>query len=349
MEAMKGLLEELPRLVPLLVIGLGTVLVVWGVNRLLFERLGVMAKSKLPRQVTVIALVGVGVVLAILALPVGDETKGHLLSLLGLLLTAIIAMSSTTVASNAMAGLMLRIMKSFRTGDFVRTGTHFGRVTEIGLFHTEIQTSNRDLTALPNAFLVSNPVTVVRHSGTVIETTLSLGYDVPHAKAEELLLKAAEATGLEDAFVLILELGNFAVTYRIAGFLAETRRLVSAGTVLRRAVLDTLHRAGVEIASPTLMSQRRIHEGDRLVPHEQGRARSKKAKPLPEDIVFDKAEEAERLEQLRLDRDELAQRLKELEKRLDGTSEAERGEVEADIASCRQRIEDIDRFLGKGE
>ena len=165
---------------------------------------------------------------------------------------------------------------------------------------------------------------------------------------EELLLKAAAATGLEDAFVLILELGNFAVTYRIAGFLAETRRLVSAGTVLRREVLDTLHRAGVEIASPTLMSQRRIHEGDRLVPHEQGRARAKKAKPLPEDIVFDKAEEAERIEQLRLDRDELAQRLKDLEKRLDGTAEAERGEVEAEIASCRQRIEDIDRFLGKG-
>lgn len=347
MDAYKGLLDELPRLVPLLVIGLCTVLAVWGVNRLLFERLGVMAKSKLPRQVTVIALIGVGVILAILALPVGEETKGQLLSLLGLLLTAIIAMSSTTLASNAMAGLMLRAMKSFRTGDFVRTGTHFGRVTEIGLFHTEIQTSNRDLTALPNAFLVGNPVTVVRHSGTIIETTLSLGYDVPHARAEELLLKAAKATGLEDAFVLILELGNFAVTYRIAGFLGETKRLVSAGTHLRREVLDTLQQAGIEIASPTLMSQRRLREGERLVPREPARRHRKPDEYFPEEIVFDKADEAERLEQLRIDRQELAQRVKDLEKRLDGTSETERGGVEAEIASCRQRIEDIDRFLGK--
>lgn len=34
-------------------------------------------------------------------------------------------------------------------------------------------------------------------------------------------------------------------------------------------------------------------------------------------------------------------------KRLDGTPETGRGGVEAEIASCRQRIEDIDRFLGK--
>lgn len=347
MEKFASLIGGLPQLLPLLIIVAGTALVIWGVNRVFFERMGMMAESKLPRQVTVMALALVGVVLAILALPIGEETKGHLLSLLGLLLTAIIAMSSTTLASNAMAGLMLRAMRSFRTGDFVRVGTHFGRVTEIGLFHTEIQTSNRDLTALPNAFFVSNPATVVRHSGTIIETTLSLGYDVPHDRAEELLLKAAASTGLEDPFVLILELGNFAVTYRIAGFLSETKRLVSAGTVLRREVLDTLHRAGIEIASPSLMVQRRLGEGERLLPTERVRYREKRERSLPEDLVFDKAEEAERIEQLRIDRRELVQQLKDLEGRRDDTPVTERDKVEAEIATFRLQLEDIDRYLGK--
>lgn len=347
MEKLTGLIGELPQLVPLLVIVVCTILAVWGVNRLVFERLGLVGESRLPRQVTIMALAGVGAVLAILALPVGEETKGHLLSLFGLLLTAVIAMSSTTLASNAMAGLMLRTMRSFRTGDFMRVGTHFGRVTEIGLFHTEIQTSNRDLTALPNAFIVSNPTTVVRHSGTVIEATLSLGYDVPHGRAEELLLKAAKATGLEDAFVLILELGNFAVTYRIAGFLGETKRLVSAGTVLRRNVLDTLHDAGIEIASPNLMSQRPLGEGERLIPRGRVRVQAQQEKSFLEEIVFDKAEEAERIGQLRIDRQELVQQLKELERRLDDTGQAERQQMEVEIARCHQQLDDIDRYLGK--
>jgi small-conductance mechanosensitive channel len=346
---MTGSLDTLWQLVPLLAVVVCAFIVLWGINRFAFERLGLMAENRLLRQTTMIALAGISVVLAILVLPIGEETKGHLLSLLGLLLTAIIAMSSTTLASNAMAGLMLRAMRSFHAGDFVRIGTHFGRVTEIGLFHTEIQTSNRDLTALPNAFIATNPATVVRHSGTIIETTLSLGYDVPHDKAEELLLKAATATGLEDAFVLILELGNFAVTYRIAGFLSETKRLVSAGTVLRREVLDTLHRAGIEIASPTLMSQRRLAADERLVPCEQAYVKTRQAETMPEDIVFDKAEEAERIEQLQVGRKELAQQLKELETRLDGLSDDERKKAEAEIAACQRQMDDIDRYLGGPE
>ncbi len=280
-------------------------------------------------------------------LPVSEETRGHLLGLLGLLLTAIIAMSTTTLASNAMAGLMLRAMRNFHTGDFVRIGDHFGRVTETGLFHTEIQTTNRDLTALPNAFIANNPATVVRHSGTIIDATLSIGYDVPHSRVEALLLEAAEQTGLEDPFVLLLDLGNFAVSYRIAGFLGETRRMVSAGTVLRRAVLDTLQRAGIEIASPSLMSQRPLATGARLVPVEPPPAQSAthdEPTSLPEDIVFDKAEEAERIEQLRIDRKEIAEELKELESRRDDGSHTDRSQIKAEVTQHQQQLDDIDHF-----
>ena len=63
-------------------------------------------------------------------------------------------------------------MRNFRPGDFVRVGERLGRVTERGLFHTEIQTEDRDLTTLPNLYLVTNPVTVVRASGTIVSTTV---------------------------------------------------------------------------------------------------------------------------------------------------------------------------------
>ncbi|MGB8329288.1 MAG: hypothetical protein WCE62_04110 [Polyangiales bacterium] len=44
---------------------------------------------------------------AALQLPIGDAPRGQLLSLLGLLVTAAIALSSTTLLGNAMAGIML--------------------------------------------------------------------------------------------------------------------------------------------------------------------------------------------------------------------------------------------------
>lgn len=44
-----------------------------------------------------------------------------------------------------------------------------------------------DLTTLPNLYLVINPVTTLRESGTVVGAEVSLGYDVPRQKIEQLL------------------------------------------------------------------------------------------------------------------------------------------------------------------
>ena len=121
----------------------------------------------------VLALLGCMIIL--LAVPIGDDTRTQLIGLLGLLLSVVIALASTTFVANAMAGFMLRAVRSFHTGDFIQVGEQFGRVTERGLFHIEIQTEDRDLTTLPNLYLVSNPVKVIRYSGTVVSATVSLG------------------------------------------------------------------------------------------------------------------------------------------------------------------------------
>ncbi len=130
------------------------------------DRGGVMGQLLL----TASAVVGV-----ILAVPIAESAQEQLLSLLGLLLSAAVALSSTTFIGNAMAGLMLRAVRNFRPGDFLKVGDHFGRVTEQGLLATEIQTEDRDLTTLPNLYLVTQPVKVVRASGTIVSAYVSLG------------------------------------------------------------------------------------------------------------------------------------------------------------------------------
>ncbi|MBL4782434.1 MAG: hypothetical protein JKX92_09350 [Porticoccaceae bacterium] len=80
------------------------------------------AVSSISRQLILLSLTIVAIILLVLTLPVGEATKGDLLSLLGLVFTGIFALSSTSFVSNTMAGFMLRSVKSFRHGDFVRVG-----------------------------------------------------------------------------------------------------------------------------------------------------------------------------------------------------------------------------------
>jgi len=248
----------------------------------------------------------VGLLAVILVLPVSESTVGQLLSLIGLLLSAVIALSATTFVGNVMAGLMLRAVRNFRPGDFIEVGDHFGRVSERGLFHVEIQTEFRDLTTLPNLYLVTNPVKVVRSSGTLVTGEVSLSYDLSRDVVQQALTAAATDAGLAEPFVHVVELGDFSVRYRVAGLLEEVKSLLSTRSRLREQMLDHLHRAGIEIVSPTFMNQRLLDSGRRFVP--------KKVTPvsdadrtveLPEAVVFDKADEAESLEKLRARREEL--------------------------------------------
>lgn len=281
-----------------------------------------------------------------MVLHIGDATRGQLLTLIGILLSAAIALSSTTFLGNAMAGIMLRAVRSFGTGDFIRCGEHFGRVSERGLFHTEIQTEDRDLTTLPNLYLVTHPVTTVRPSGTIVSATVSLGYDVSRSEVEARLIDAAQRAELREPFVQILELGDFSVTYRIAGLLAEVKQILSVRSRLRGCVMDALHEAGIEIVSPRFMNTRDLAP-DRLFVPEVG-ARSPLASPVtkPEDLVFDKAEEAESLESLRASHAVLQQQIADLEKRMGKAGDASPAEnLESELARLRSRGELLEQLI----
>lgn len=338
--------------IPALVAAATVALLLWGMDWLLLGRrpdLG--AELRLPRQLIMLLLTMAGVLAVLLLIPMSDVTRGQVLSLLGLVLTGVIALSSTTFVANAMAGLMLRTVGSFRSGDFIRVGEQFGRVTERGLFHTEIQTEERELTTLPNLYLVNNPVTVVRTSGTIVSATLSLGYDISHKRIEALLKKAAEDAGLEEPFVQVRNLGDFSVSYRIAGFLAEVKHLLTARSNLQKCILDVLHSDGVEIVSPAFMNQRQLPEGRRVIPkadYTEKRTQEAAAVEEPETLIFDKAEEAEKLERERNELMHLKQRLEELKTLKDAAEESEQPRIEAEVDATRQRLEELSRQVDNG-
>jgi small-conductance mechanosensitive channel len=300
---MTSVLEKLPDFIP---VAVTIVLVTIGlqVARKVLDRLAARpGRAQFRNQLWMLSLTALGVLLILMALPMGDALRGQLLGFLGIVLSAALALSSTTFLGNAMAGVLLRVVRNFRIGDFISCQEFFGRVTERGLFHTEIQNEFRDLVTIPNLYLTTHPVTTTRSSGTIVSATVSLGYDVSRTKIEELLLVAAGNTGLQDPFVQILDLGDFSVTYRVAGLLEEVKQLLTTRSRLRGCMLDALHEGGIEIVSPNFMNQRVLDPDRPFIPRQDRRAKepeeSAAAERAPEAVVFDKADEAESIAQLR--------------------------------------------------
>jgi small-conductance mechanosensitive channel len=337
--------ESLGRGVPLLATVVLGGLGLWFGHWLLSRRRGSRADLHFATQIWSLLGVVLVLVMAIVAAPVESETRGQLLSLVGLALTAILALASTSFVANAMAGLMLRAVGSFRPGDFVRSDGAFGRVTERGLFHTEIQTEDRDLTTVPNLHLVTRPFTVVSASGTIVSADVSLGYDVPRSRVEALLLEAGRAAGLDEPFVQVLALGDFAVSYKVAGFLEETRRLLTKRSDLREQMLDVLHRAGIEIVSPRFMNQRSLEPERRFLPKDLPPARAADSGSVPEDRIFDKAEEAGRLEAHREEHAVIEREIAELEAQLAEQEGSDRYRLQRSIDLRRRRIEALEALL----
>lgn len=285
------------------IIGIGAVLA-WVINW--FVKRSQDAASGLLYPVLNWINVSAVIIALVIMLPISEQTRGQVLSLLGVVLTAVIALSSTTFVSNAMAGVMLQATQSFRPGDYIRVNDQFGRVIKRTLVNTQIQTEWRDLTTLPNLLLINSPVNVLHREGTIIFAEVSIGYDVPYTQVEELMKLAVADAGLEEPFVLVHELLDHAVAYRVCGFLPSIKNLLSSRSNLRKTVLAQMHGNGIEIVSPAFMNQRQLEPERKVIPERpvlHDNLKQDSVSQAPEEKIFDKAVEAESLDELKLNLD----------------------------------------------
>ncbi len=341
------LIEHLTQFAPGVATFIAVVASLFLINYLL--RRDVHGELSVSKQLLMLTLTAAGMLMFIFSLPMSETSRGQILSLLGIVVTAVIALSSTTFVANIMAGLMLRAVNSFGPGDFIKSETFFGKVTERGIFHTEIQTEDRDLTTLPNMVLVNNPVTVVRNSGTVITATVSLGYDISHVRIEEILKQAAEESGLLDAFVLIIDLGDFSVNYRVGGFTEEVSRLLSIKSNLRKNILVKMHESGIEIVSPNFMNQRALDPKVPVIPASVHSAPVQESETTPEDLIFDKADSAAEREQLKQEKAAAKERLDEIAKEMKAQKSEDTSTLEQEQSILTSRIEEINALISRPE
>lgn len=323
--------------VPFLITACVFSLILWVGRYLLFTHNSKGSQQLFPRQAAMLVLILITLIALVLSLPIPESTQVQILSLIGLVLSALLAWSSTTVFSNLMAGAMMRFTKPFRTGDFIRADSCFGRVTERGLLDCEIQTISRELVSIPNSWLIARPVEVTRYSGTIVSSTLSLGYDVHHEVIRPLLKQAAAEAGLSEPYVHIMELGDFSVSYRVSGLLTEVKNLLTTRSNLNAHILDCLHHKGIEIMSPGYVNQRRLADDSKTIP-ERYYGRVKSDRTVAESIVFDKAEEAEQQELLQKT---LLEQRDVLQDQLSETEKENRADIQAAIEAINDQLEEL--------
>ena len=177
------------------------------------------------------------------------------------------SLGSTSAVANVVAGIVITFTRAFRTGDQVRISDSEGKVIERTAFVTRIRTPKNVEVSIPNASIMSGKVinfsTQAKKAGIMLHTGITIGYDVPWPKVQELLLSAATATEhIEEdpkPFVLQTALDDNYVAYELN---ASTHRADMRPRIysdLHANILDAFHMAGVEITSP---QYRAIRDGN---------------------------------------------------------------------------------------
>ena len=162
-----------------------------------------------------------------------------------------------------MSGLVVVYSRALRVGDFVQVNGIKGVVTEVGGLATKIQTQNKIETTIPNSVIISNSIenyTRLNDStGTLLSTTVTIGYDAPWRQIHEMLINAALATNQIQSsptpYVYQRALSDFYVEYQLFVHTNHPEIQIRILSELHQKIQDEFNRAGIQIMSPHFMSQ----------------------------------------------------------------------------------------------
>ena len=158
--------------------------------------------------------------------------------------------------SNFAAGAMLLIFRPYKVGDTVNTAGHAGTVDEIGLFTTEIDTSDGRRVIIPNSSIfgaVIENTTYHRHRRVDVSVGTAYAADIDDTRAtlERACRVVSQAVAEPKPSVDLLGLGASSVDWSVRIWVRQAD-FGDAKQALIRAVKLELDRSGIEIPFPQL-------------------------------------------------------------------------------------------------
>lgn len=170
----------------------------------------------------------------------------------------LISLGSTSAISNIIAGLVIIYMRAFKKGDRVKIGQVTGDVVEKTMLVTRLRTIKNEEVTIPNATILAG--NTINYSvgdsgpGLILNSSVTIGYDVPWRKVHELLISAAKKTSMTldtpAPFVLQTSLDDFYVSYQINVYTKTPKKSALIYSELHANIQDAFAEGGVEIMSP---------------------------------------------------------------------------------------------------
>ena len=177
---------------------------------------------------------------------------------------ALISFGSTSAIANIIAGVVITYMRPYQIGDRVQIQNTIGDVIEKTLLVTRIRTIKNEDVTIPNANIINNHLinysANVKKDGLILHSSVTIGYDIPRKKVEELLIEAAKKSmHIEPEptpFVLQTSLDDNYVSYEINAYSKEDKKMALIYSDIHKNILDVFNKAGVEILSPQYIAAR---------------------------------------------------------------------------------------------
>jgi small-conductance mechanosensitive channel len=203
---------------------------------------------------------------AVLAFPYLPGFNSPAFQGISVFLGLLLSLGSTSAIANVIGGIILIYTRAFRIGDHIQIGDVIGDLIEKNFLVIRICTPTNKIITIPNSSLLSSNVINFSISSReldrylILQTTITLGYDLPWRKAHTTLIEAALDTEhilKEPApFVLQTSLDNFYISYQLNAYTNQPNLMVIIYSELHQNIQDKCNEVGIEILSPNYTSLR---------------------------------------------------------------------------------------------
>jgi small conductance mechanosensitive channel len=156
--------------------------------------------------------------------------------------------------SNFAAGAMLLVFRPYKVGDVVNVAGNVGKVYEIGLFSTAIDTFDKRRFIIPNSQISGAVIeNITYHAARRVEVEVGTSYsadiDQTRQVLEQAIASVSQFVPYPESAVVLTGLGASSVDWSVRAF-AKNADFGDAKQALIRAVKMELDRAGIEIPYP---------------------------------------------------------------------------------------------------
>ena len=198
----------------------------------------------------ILAIVAMGVDLSNLAVIAGALSVG-------------IGFGLQDVIKNLVSGIILLFERPFKVGDWVLIGGEEGKIKQINIRSTEVETFNKASVIIPNATLISSSLTNLTHGNNWQRQTIAVGvsYDSDAEQVTKLLLECARSCKkvmkVPAPYVLFKNFGESSLDFELRIYVSDIWSGWSAGSDVRYEILRRFREAGINIAYPQIV----VHQG----------------------------------------------------------------------------------------